>query len=108
MTRREHFERWMRYVKPNLPLDYNEKEGYYHHDIVSLAWQAWQESPNRRPTELGKVTKERVREMLVDPETIVDRLRGVYPHDVTYPVNPLQKAAAAEIERLQAIIKERG
>lgn len=106
MTKREHFEQWLRYVKPNMTLDWNEQEQYYYHDIVSLMWQAWQESPNRRHAEEGKVTKEQIAAMVADPETIVDRLRGIYPHGVTYPVNPLQKAAANEIERLRAIIKE--
>lgn len=105
MTKKEHFERWMKSVKPNMPLDYNEQEGYYYHDIASMMWQAWQASPKTRPTEKGSITKVQLAELMKpDPKTIVDRLRGIYPGAASaYAVTPLQLEAAGEIERLRAL-----
>jgi hypothetical protein len=92
----------MKSVKPNMPLDYNEQEGYYYHDIASMMWQAWQASPKTRPTALGRITKERLAELKADTTDIVNNLRGIYPGAVDrYPVIPLQTKAADLIEGLQ-------
>ena len=102
MTKREHFERWLKQVKPNMPQDYNESEGYYYHDIVSMMWQAWQASPKTRPTEPSRITKEQLDAMNADTTDIVDHLRGIYAGAASrYPVTPLQMKVADEIERLQ-------
>ena len=102
MTRKEHFERWIKQVKPNMPLDYNEQEGYYYHDIASMMWQAWQASPKTLPTEPGRITKERLAVLKADTTDIVNNLRGIYPGAVVqYPVIPLQTKAADLIEGLQ-------
>lgn len=107
MNKREHFERWLKSVKPNMPLDYNESEGYYYHDIVSMMWQAWQASPKTRPTEPNKISKEQLSAMKADTTDIVDNLRGIYPGIAdAYPVNPLMLKAADEIERLRKAAKE--
>jgi hypothetical protein len=107
MTNREHFMRFMRYVRPNLPLTWNEQEQCFLDDTVSLAWQAWQEARLVCPTEHGRITKEQIAAAIADPETIVDRLRGIYPNiETPYPTNPLQRAAADEIERLRTVIRE--
>jgi hypothetical protein len=104
MNKREHFERWMKSVKPNMPLDYNESEGYYYHDIASMMWQAWQASPKTRPTEKGRITKEQLAAMKADTTNIVDHLRGIYAGAASaYPVTPLMLKAADEIERLRGM-----
>lgn len=102
MTKRQHFERWMKQVKPNIHLDYNEQRGCYCHDFTSMMWQAWQASPKTRPTESGRVTKERLAELKADTAHIVDHLRGIYAGAASgHPVTPLQIKAADEIERLR-------
>lgn len=106
MNKREHFERWMKSIKPNMPLDYNEAEGYYYHDMMSLAYQAWLASPKTRPTEPNKISKEQLAAMKADTSDIVDHLRGIYPGIAdAYPVSPLMMKAADEIERLRGIEK---
>jgi hypothetical protein len=107
VNKREHFERWMKYVKPNMPLDYNDSEWCYYHDIVSMMWQAWQASSKTRPTEPSKITKEQLAAMKADTSNIVDHLRGIYPGIAdAYPVTPLMRKAADEIERLRLLAGE--
>lgn len=107
MNKREHFESWMKQVKPNMPLDYNESERYYYHDIASMMWQAWQASPKTRPTEPSKITKEQLDAMKTDTTDIVNHLRGIYAGAASrYPVTPLMMLAADEIERLRDQILE--
>ena len=102
MNKREHFESWMKQVKPNMPLDYNESERYYYHDMVSLAYQAYIASPKTRPTEPSKITKEQLDAMKIDTTDIVNHLRGIYAGAASrYPVTPLMMKAADEIERLR-------
>ena len=106
MTKRKHFERWIKSVKPNVPLDYNDSEQYYYHDITSMMWQAWQASPKTRPTEPSKISKEQLAAMKADTSDIVDHLRGIYAGIAdAYPANPLMLKAADEIERLRGIEK---
>lgn len=99
MTSRKHFERWMKHAKPNMPLDYNEQEGYHYHDIVHLMFVAWDQRSKVRPTENSKITKEQLAKD--HPETLVDRLNGIYPLGDVSPVPPIQKEAAREIGRLR-------
>lgn len=102
MTQREHFERLMKQLRPNMPLDYNEQEGYYYHDMVSLAYQAYIASPKTRPTEPSKITKEQLDAMKIDTTDIVNHLRGIYAGAASrYPVTPLMMLAADEIEFLR-------
>jgi hypothetical protein len=109
MTKREHFERWLKTKAYRLPLDYTKTAdgGYYHNDMVDIAYQAWLASPKTRPTENGRATKERLAELKADTSGIVDNLRGIYAGAAdAYAVTPLTLKAADEIERLRLLAGE--
>jgi hypothetical protein len=107
VNKREHFERWLKHIKPNISLGYNEQGGYYYHDFASMMWQAWQASSKTRPTEPSKISKEQLAAMKADTSDIVDHLRGIYPGIAdAYPVTPLMLKAADEIERLRLLAGE--
>jgi hypothetical protein len=110
VNKREHFERWIKFLKPiapDLSLEFNEERGFYLDPRVNLAYEAWLASPKTRPTEPSKITKEQLAAMKADTSDIVDHLRGIYPGIVdAYPVSPLQKKAADEIERLRHVVTD--
>jgi hypothetical protein len=105
MNKHEHFERWIKFLKPiapDLSLEFNEERGFYLDPRVNLAYEAWLASPKTRPTEPSKITKEQLAAMKADTSDIVDNLRGIYPGIAdAYPVTPLMLKAADEIERLR-------
>lgn len=39
---KKEFEAWMKVRHPRMPLDYNEQEQYFYHDIAQLMWLSWQ------------------------------------------------------------------
>jgi hypothetical protein len=106
MNKREHFERWLKSVKPELPMYYDAEEDFYYHPIADTAYRAWLASPKTRPTEPSKITKEQLAAMRADTSGIVDNLRGIYAGAASrYPVTPLMMKAADEIERLREEVK---
>jgi hypothetical protein len=106
MTKREHFERWMKDHHQRVSLDYNGEGDCYHCGFADLAYRAWLASPKTRPTEPSKITKEQLDAMKADTSDIVDHLRGIYPGIAdAYPVTPLMMKAADEIERLREEVK---
>jgi hypothetical protein len=110
MTRKEHFERFMKHRFPYASLEYNDKGDCYKGDVAFVAHQAWKESPLRRPTENSKITKEQLAAMKADdPATIVDRLNGIFGNAVEpYPVPNVQKEAVREILRLREAVARLG
>lgn len=92
MTQREKFEAWF--------------ERYKHITSAEseiVAWAAWQESPKHRPSDSSKITKDQIN--AYHPETLVDRLNGVYKY-VDYPPTKIGQEAAMEITRLNSMIAD--
>lgn len=107
MNKREHFECWLKVVRPQLTMTYDADGDYYLNYTVDLAYLAWLASPKTRPTEPNKISKEQLAAMKADTTEIVNHLRGIYTGIAdAYPVNPLMLKAANEIERLRGAIQD--
>lgn len=98
MTNRENFEVTLKDICPNMPRDFNEAEGYYYHDIAQLMWKAWNARSRVRPSENSRMDK--ATGLAPSPETLVDRLNGIYGQ-ITYKPSALEKEAARTIEHLR-------
>jgi len=108
MTRREHFEQWMRHNHPWVSLAYDAGNDCYRTTVSFIAYQAWKEAPLRRPCEKGQITKEQLKALKEndDPATIVDRLNGWYSQtSEPYKVPEIQQEAAREIVWLREEIE---
>lgn len=109
MTKLEHFKAWATDRHPHMPQDTMERNGepFFYHDMLQMAWRAFQHASNIRPTpnmDNGKLDKAALRKD--NPETIVDRLNGVYPQiDPPYKMSPIHYEAAREIERLREKVR---
>jgi hypothetical protein len=106
VTELEYFKQWAADRYPNMPQDSMDQNGqvFFYHDMLQMAWKAFQYRYTIRPTstmENGKFNKAEFGKD--DPETIVDRLRGIYPVPVPgqYKTAPIQHEAAREVERLR-------
>ena len=96
---------WMQIEEPNMPLDYNEREGYFYHDIVEKMWKSWKVSHMNWTPLAGRISPEKKRSFREDdfPDTLIDRLMGIYPKAMSaQKPNKLEMEAAREIERLRA------
>lgn len=102
MTLKDHFEAFMAYRYPQMSLTFDEAGQFYYHDIAQVAWQAVKEMSGKRPTENSRSTKEL--RQAPHPETLVDRLNGIYGQ-VTYPPSKLDLEAADEIIRLRGTVR---
>jgi hypothetical protein len=109
VTELEYFKQWAADRYPNMPQDTMEQNGqaFFYHDMLQMAWKAFQYRYTIRPTstmENGKFNKAEFRKD--NAETIVDRLRGIYPQiDPPYRTSLVMQEAAREIERLREQVK---
>jgi hypothetical protein len=96
---------WMQIEEPHMPLDYNEREGYFYHDIVEKMFKAWKVSHMCWTPLASRISPEKKRSFKEDdfPETLVDRLNGLN-HMAMGAQKPskIEMEAAREIERLRA------
>ena len=96
---------WMQIEEPNMPLDYNEREGYFYHDIVDKMWKSWRVSHMQWEPLANRISPERKKSFKEDdfPDTLLDRLKGIYLNAMgaQRPLK-IELEAAREIERLRA------
>lgn len=96
---------WMQIEEPSMPLDYNEREGYFYHDIVDKMWKAWRVNHMCWEPLASRISPEKKKSFREDdfPDTIVDRLKGIN-RNAMGAQKPLkiELEAAREIERLRA------
>lgn len=109
MSELEYFKQWAAERYPGMPQATDAKaleDGtvMFYHDTLQFGWRAWQagiEYITSRPTTNTRLDAAEFKKD--NPETIVDRLRGIYPVPVPgqYKTAPVQHEAAREIERLR-------
>ena len=102
MTKLEHFKAWAGINHPAAPQDGGERAGkfYFYDQFLQFAWRAFQHAFTIRPTTNTRLNSAEF--MKDNPETIVDRLNGIFPTaDPPYKMSPLHYEAAREIERLR-------
>ena len=107
MTKLEHFKQWAMKHYPHLRQDDADNgNGIYFQDrTIQSAWQSFQHAFTVRPTTNTRLNAAEF--MKDEPETIVDRLNGIFPTaDPPYKMTPLHYEAAREIERLRGLIAE--
>ena len=112
MTQLEYFKQWAAHECPTLRQDGVENNGRFVFDSYRLQqmWKAFQYGGDVRPTttmENGQLNKEELRRD--NPETLVNRLRGIYPVPGVpgqYKTAPIQHEAARRIEELEAELRE--
>lgn len=95
----------MQIEEPNMPLDYSEREGYFYHDIVEKMWKAWKVSHMHWKPLANRISAETKRAFREDdfPDTLVDRLKGVWTSAMSaQKPSKIEMEAAREIERLRA------
>ena len=102
MTKLEHFKQWALQHCPNSSQSGVEVDERYVFNSyrMQLMWQAFQHAFTVRPTTNTRLNSAEF--MKDNPETIVDRLNGIFPTaDPPYKMSPLHYEAAREIERLR-------
>lgn len=107
MTKLEHFAAWAESHFPWIAATANESNGkvFFHDKSLQMAWMSFQHAFTVRPTTNTRLNAAEF--MKDEPETIVDRLNGIFPTaNPPYKMTPLHYEAAREIERLRGLIAE--
>ena len=108
MTKLEHFKAWAKRRFPLVEQVSGEVNGEIVFDaLLQPAWESFQHAFTVRPTTNTRLNAAEF--MKDEPETIVDRLNGIFPTaDPPYKMTPLHYEAAREIERLRSEQASRG
>ncbi len=96
---------WMQIEEPNMSLDYNQREGYFYHDIVEKMWKSWRVSHMKWEPLANRISPEKKKSFKEDdfPDTLLDRLKGIHLNAMgaQRPLK-IELEAAREIERLRS------